>query len=125
MVMCRVIVSVMTFEGEDCSLAEVGKLADHTGGRVSKLDTIYKYHFPLILKVISTQKKTTSKNCTSSRVKYIGMTMSVILLLYNSKMYQFYLTKFQHNHLTKQTNRPELINNNKLIHTTATLISLI
>lgn len=30
----RVIVSVMTFEGEDCRLAEVGKLADHTGGRV-------------------------------------------------------------------------------------------
>lgn len=30
-----VIVSVMTFEGEDCRLAEVGRLADHTGGRVS------------------------------------------------------------------------------------------
>ncbi|XP_073715960.1 circularly permutated Ras protein 1 [Misgurnus anguillicaudatus] len=30
-----VIVSVMTFEGEDCRLAEVGKLADHTGGRIN------------------------------------------------------------------------------------------
>ncbi|XP_051508184.1 circularly permutated Ras protein 1-like [Myxocyprinus asiaticus] len=30
-----VIVSVMTFEGEDCCLAEVGRLADHTGGRVN------------------------------------------------------------------------------------------
>lgn len=30
-----VIVSVMTFEGENCRLAEVGTLADHTGGRVS------------------------------------------------------------------------------------------
>uniref|UniRef100_A0AAY3ZU16 VWFA domain-containing protein n=1 Tax=Denticeps clupeoides TaxID=299321 RepID=A0AAY3ZU16_9TELE len=31
----HVIVSVMTFEGEDCRLAEVGRLADLTGGRVS------------------------------------------------------------------------------------------
>ncbi|XP_051995962.1 circularly permutated Ras protein 1 isoform X2 [Xyrauchen texanus] len=30
-----VIVSVMTFEGEDCCLAEVGRLADHTGGRIN------------------------------------------------------------------------------------------
>lgn len=30
-----VIVSVMTFEGEDCRLAEVGRLADLTGGRVN------------------------------------------------------------------------------------------
>ncbi|XP_051755329.1 circularly permutated Ras protein 1 isoform X1 [Ctenopharyngodon idella] len=30
-----VIVSVMTFEGEDCRLAEVGRLADHTGGRIN------------------------------------------------------------------------------------------
>ncbi|KAK1797115.1 hypothetical protein P4O66_008503, partial [Electrophorus voltai] len=30
-----VIVSVLTFEGEDCRLAEVGKLADHTGGRIN------------------------------------------------------------------------------------------
>ncbi|XP_066537693.1 circularly permutated Ras protein 1 [Hoplias malabaricus] len=30
-----VIVSVMTFEGEDCRLAEIGKLADHTGGRIN------------------------------------------------------------------------------------------
>ncbi|KAM9500161.1 circularly permutated Ras protein 1 isoform 1-T2 [Clarias gariepinus] len=33
-----VIVSVMTFEGEDCSLAEVGKLADHTGGRINRVN---------------------------------------------------------------------------------------
>lgn len=37
---CRVIVSVMTFEGEDCRLAEVGRLADVTGGRVSHSDKI-------------------------------------------------------------------------------------
>ncbi|XP_036407320.1 circularly permutated Ras protein 1 [Megalops cyprinoides] len=30
-----VIVSVLTFEGTDCRLAEVGRLADHTGGRVN------------------------------------------------------------------------------------------
>nr|XP_029499469.1 circularly permutated Ras protein 1-like [Oncorhynchus nerka] len=30
-----VIVSVMTFEGTDCRLAEVGLLADQTGGRVN------------------------------------------------------------------------------------------
>ncbi|KAG5260954.1 hypothetical protein AALO_G00298360 [Alosa alosa] len=30
-----VIVSVMTFEGEDCRLAEVGRLADLTGGRIN------------------------------------------------------------------------------------------
>uniref|UniRef100_A0A8C1WJZ2 Si:dkey-9k7.3 n=1 Tax=Cyprinus carpio TaxID=7962 RepID=A0A8C1WJZ2_CYPCA len=30
-----VIVSVMTFEGEDCRLAEVGRLADQTGGRIN------------------------------------------------------------------------------------------
>uniref|UniRef100_A0A8C9TTM3 Si:dkey-9k7.3 n=1 Tax=Scleropages formosus TaxID=113540 RepID=A0A8C9TTM3_SCLFO len=30
-----VIVSVLTFEGTDCRLAEVGRLADYTGGRVS------------------------------------------------------------------------------------------
>ncbi|KAL2079724.1 hypothetical protein ACEWY4_025468 [Coilia grayii] len=30
-----VIVSVMTFEGEDCRLAEVGRLADVTGGRIN------------------------------------------------------------------------------------------
>ncbi|KAA0723045.1 Circularly permutated [Triplophysa tibetana] len=30
-----VIVSVMTFEGEDCRLAEVGRLADHSGGRIN------------------------------------------------------------------------------------------
>lgn len=29
-----VIISVMTFEGTDCRLAEIGKLADATGGRV-------------------------------------------------------------------------------------------
>ncbi len=34
-VIYSVIVSVMTFEGEDCRLAEVGRLADQTGGRVS------------------------------------------------------------------------------------------
>ncbi|KAG9345809.1 hypothetical protein JZ751_008954 [Albula glossodonta] len=30
-----VIVSVLTFEGTDCRLAEVGRLADHTGGKVN------------------------------------------------------------------------------------------
>ncbi|XP_030635089.1 circularly permutated Ras protein 1 [Chanos chanos] len=34
-----VIVSVMTFEGEDCRLAEVGRLADHTGGRINIVNT--------------------------------------------------------------------------------------
>uniref|UniRef100_A0A8C9WU46 Si:dkey-9k7.3 n=1 Tax=Scleropages formosus TaxID=113540 RepID=A0A8C9WU46_SCLFO len=32
---CLVIVSVLTFEGTDCRLAEVGRLADYTGGRVN------------------------------------------------------------------------------------------
>uniref|UniRef100_A0A3B4FJ08 Circularly permutated Ras protein 1-like n=1 Tax=Pundamilia nyererei TaxID=303518 RepID=A0A3B4FJ08_9CICH len=31
----RVIISVMTFEGTDCRLADIGKLADATGGRVN------------------------------------------------------------------------------------------
>ncbi|KAM4612282.1 circularly permutated Ras protein 1 [Polymixia lowei] len=34
-VTCGVIVSVMSFEGTDCRLAEVGRLADTTGGRVN------------------------------------------------------------------------------------------
>ncbi|XP_063043442.1 circularly permutated Ras protein 1 isoform X2 [Engraulis encrasicolus] len=34
-----VIVSVMTFEGEDCRLAEVGRLADVTGGRINIINT--------------------------------------------------------------------------------------
>uniref|UniRef100_A0A673HE47 Si:dkey-9k7.3 n=1 Tax=Sinocyclocheilus rhinocerous TaxID=307959 RepID=A0A673HE47_9TELE len=38
-----VIVSVMTFEGEDCRLAEVGRLADHTGGRVSYCFLYFPY----------------------------------------------------------------------------------
>uniref|UniRef100_A0A8B9LKX3 Circularly permutated Ras protein 1-like n=1 Tax=Astyanax mexicanus TaxID=7994 RepID=A0A8B9LKX3_ASTMX len=44
-----VIVSVMTFEGEDCRLAEVGKLADHTGGRVSVLAQSKKFLLDFIL----------------------------------------------------------------------------
>lgn len=33
-----VIISVMTFEGTDCCLADVGRLADATGGRVNMVD---------------------------------------------------------------------------------------
>lgn len=32
-----VIISVMTFEGTDCCLADIGRLADSTGGRVRQL----------------------------------------------------------------------------------------
>lgn len=35
-----VIISVMTFEGTDCRLADIGKLADATGGRVRHICTM-------------------------------------------------------------------------------------
>lgn len=35
-----VIISVMTFEGTDCCLADIGRLADSTGGRVRHIRTI-------------------------------------------------------------------------------------
>ncbi|XP_068164498.1 circularly permutated Ras protein 1 isoform X2 [Antennarius striatus] len=36
---CGVIISVLTFEGTDCCLANVGRLADMTGGRVNMVST--------------------------------------------------------------------------------------
>lgn len=35
-----VIISVMTFEGTDCCLADIGRLADRTGGRVRRIMTV-------------------------------------------------------------------------------------
>lgn len=36
-----VIISVMTFEGTDCCLADIGRLADSTGGRVRVPSSLY------------------------------------------------------------------------------------
>lgn len=36
-----VIISVMTFEGTDCCLADIGRLADSTGGRVRVTSSLF------------------------------------------------------------------------------------